>query len=101
MDERWKRVEQEMEHSGTARKAQYQANEDLNLEIKALGGRLGNVEKALATAEPTIQEFITIKHKVVGAGALGKWLWAAGAVLIGWAYGAREHLLHFFATKGP
>lgn len=31
-------------------------------------------------SEPTIEEFIAIKHKVSGAGIFGKWVWSlAGA----------------------
>lgn len=52
----------------------------LRWSINDIGNRLKNVEDSLAKNEPTIEEFITIKHKVVGAGIFGKWVWAgAGA----------------------
>lgn len=42
--------------------------------------RLKRVEESITKSEPTIEEFITIKHKVAGAGIFGKWVWAgAGA----------------------
>ncbi|AWY08127.1 hypothetical protein HOT48_gp112 [Klebsiella phage ZCKP1] len=45
-----------------------------------LSTRLKRVEESITKSEPTIEEFITIKHKVAGAGIFGKWAWAvAGA----------------------
>lgn len=38
--------------------------------------RIQNVENSLTSQKPVIDDFITIKHKVVGAGQFGKWLWA-------------------------
>lgn len=47
-----------------------------------MGNRLKNVEDSLARNEPTIEDFITIKYKVAGAGIFGKWVWAGvGAIL--------------------
>ena len=48
-----------------------------------MDNRLKNVEDNLAKNEPTIEEFITIKHKVVGAGIFGKWVWAGAGAIIG------------------
>ena len=45
---------------------------ELRDSINDIGNRLKNVEDSLAKNEPTIEEFITIKHKVVGAGIFGK-----------------------------
>ena len=46
---------------------------ELSKSVAAMDNRLKNVEDSLAKNEPTIEEFITIKHKVVGAGIFGKW----------------------------
>lgn len=53
---------------------------ELRDSINDIVNRLNSVEDILAKSEPTIEEFITIKHKVAGAGIFGKWAWAvAGA----------------------
>lgn len=61
--------------------------------LKAMDSRLKNVEESLAKTEPTIEEFITIKHKVVGAGIFGKWVWAAAGFLIGAAAMIKREVL--------
>lgn len=45
-----------------------------------LSTRLKRVEESITKSEPAIEEFITIKHKVAGAGIFGEWARAvAGA----------------------
>lgn len=45
-----------------------------------LSARLKRVEESIAKSEHAIEQFITIKHKVDGAGIFGKLVWAvAGA----------------------
>ena len=62
--------------------------------------RLANVENALAASAPTINEFTILKHKVVGAGVLGKALWVSSAALIGFLYGTKEHVIALFSRGG-
>ena len=57
------------------------------LSLQKMEGRLKNVEDSFAKSEPTIEEFITIKHKVAGAGVFGKWA------------GAGAHGLHYDPHK--
>lgn len=64
--------------------------------ISNLDRRLEAVEHQMAAASPTIQEFITIKHKVVGAGIFGKWAWALGGATIAVIYSGREAIRSFF-----
>jgi predicted nucleic acid-binding Zn-ribbon protein len=54
----------------------------LNKGLLNMNARVEGVEKSLAKASPTIDEFIEIKHKVVGAGVAGKYVWAAGSCLL-------------------
>ena len=61
--------------------------------------RMAAVEKQLASNEPTIQEFITIKHRVQGAGLAGKWLWAAGGAILAVAAASREHIVSFLMGR--
>lgn len=58
--------------------------------------RMTNVEQSLASARPTIDEFIKIKHKITGAGIAGKWLWTGFGVLLGIAISARDLLFKLF-----
>ena len=70
---------------------------ELRDSINSMDNRLKNVEDNLAKNEPTIEEFITIKHKVVGAGIFGKWVWAAAGVIIGVLAAARREIFTWFA----
>ena len=70
---------------------------ELKDSINNMDNRLKNVENSLAKSEPTIEEFITIKHKVVGAGIFGKWVWAAAGAIIGVLAAARREIFAWFA----
>ncbi|AXY82586.1 hypothetical protein EI543_13440 [Enterococcus faecium] len=69
---------------------------ELRDSINDIGNRLKNVEDSLAKNEPTIEEFITIKHKVVGAGIFGKWVWAGAGAIIGVLAAARREIFAWF-----
>lgn len=58
--------------------------------------RLAVVESQMVSNAPTIQEFITIKHRVVGAGILGKWAWLLGGATISLIFSGREAIKSFF-----
>ena len=58
--------------------------------VEIMERRLQKLEDQFAKSEPTIQEFITIKHQVKGAGALGRWAWAFGVGLIAMLYSSRS-----------
>ena len=70
---------------------------ELRDSINDIGNRLKNVEDSLAKSEPTIEEFITIKHKVTGAGIFGKWVWAGAGAIIGVLAAARREIFAWFA----
>lgn len=70
---------------------------ELRDSINDIGNRLKNVEDSLAKNEPTIEEFITIKHKVVGAGIFGKWVWAGAGAIISVLAAARQEIFAWFA----
>lgn len=74
---------EEAREAKTSRKAQYETNESLSRLITSLTTDVKTVADKLAGQAPTIQEFITIKHKVDGAGKLGKFFWAFGSMLLG------------------
>lgn len=83
VDERLNLVLKELEASKTSREKQYSAMEQLKLSLHDIGQRMENVESKLASTEPTIKEFVNIKNKVAGAGAVGKWLWMLLGVVLG------------------
>ena len=61
--------------------------------LQGISNRVENVESSLATAKPTIEEFITIKHRVVGAGMMGKWVWLVAGGIIGMLFSARGTIM--------
>lgn len=93
--ERMNTVLEEMAQARDGRKYQYEKLEDLSRCILKLDGRVESVENSLARASPTIDEFITIKHKVVGAGIAGKWLWMALGALAGILASSRTFIVEW------
>jgi hypothetical protein len=76
-------IQQELSEAKTARKGQYEKMEEQSQTLTQVSSRLQKVEESLASQAPTIEEFITIKHKVVGAGLAGRWTWIILAGLVG------------------
>lgn len=93
MEERLNTVLVELQQARDGRKQQYDTLESIGRSLLLIDNRVQSVEKRLSEAGPTIDEFITIKHKVVGAGVLGKWIWALGASLITILYTSREAII--------
>lgn len=93
IDERMKNILQQLERAEMGRKHQYEFNETIKASMNKIGDRIEGVEKSLAVQAPTIQEFITIKQKVVGAGMLGRWLWLGLGGLLTLIYNSREAIL--------
>lgn len=93
IDERMKNILQQLERAEAGRKQQYEVNESIKASMVKIDNRLEGVEKSLAVQAPTIQEFITIKQKVVGAGLLGRWLWLAVGGLLTLIYNSREAII--------
>lgn len=93
MDERLTVMMQELLSAKDSRKDADAKMEAMGRSLVSIDNRVQSVEQSFAKASPTIDEFITIKHKVVGAGIVGKWVWAAGAFLIGMIYASREQII--------
>lgn len=62
--------------------------------------RVGSVESSLAKTAPTIDEFMVIKNKVLGAGLAGRWLWIALGTVLGIIVSTRDYIVRFF-SGGP
>ena len=90
VDEQLKMILRDLKDAKTDRKGQYNEIEGLKVSVSEMNSKLNNVETKLAGQAPTIEEFITIKHKVVGAGKLGRGVWIAGAAIIAFIYSFRE-----------
>ena len=93
LEERLNQVLQGMAQDRESRKQQYEKTEELAQSITKLDGRMGQVEQSLTQQAPTIEEFITIKHRVVGAGMMGKWVWAIAGGLLGMLFSARVQIM--------
>lgn len=93
LEEKMNFLVEEAKEAKAARKTQYTTNEESKAKMAAIGNSLMIVETKLAGQAPTIEEFITIKHKVVGAGKIGKVFWAVGAFIIGILYSSRETII--------
>lgn len=90
MEENMKFLIRETEQAERSRKVQYQALESLQRTMDGFVGTISglstdilSVKTSLASQAPTIEEFITIKHKVVGAAKFGKHIWAIGGLFVG------------------
>ncbi len=92
LDERLKIVIENQGKEATVRGEHYKKFEEHSVAITQLTQDMSEfkldiieVKAALNSQAPTIEEFITIKHKVIGAGKIGRWLWVIGTALIGMA----------------
>lgn len=99
VDEQLKAVLAELKDSKDSRGKQAEVIDNLRIAVSDIQTRVGNVETKLASAQPTIEEFITIKHKVVGAGQLGRWIWLIGAFLLGATAASRTVIIHWLTGK--
>jgi hypothetical protein len=95
-EERMKTILFRMEEDRLEHRQSRERIDSISHSLNAIGSRVENVESSLARATPTIDEFITIKHKVVGAGLMGKWAWTIGAGIIGFLFGLRAEIGAFF-----
>lgn len=87
----------EAEEAKASRKSQYDMIEATNKLVTTMASEVADLKSKLAGQAPTIEEFITIKHKVVGAGKLGGWLWTAGAFILGALATSRETIISWLA----
>lgn len=97
LDERLTSIMVLMRESREAFKLHQDLVKEISTSLAHVGHRVENVEHSLAKASPTIDEFINIKHKIQGAGILGKWLWVALGFLVGTVYSMRETLFHWIS----
>ena len=93
LEERLKVILARLDEARSYQQAQQHQMGLITQTLQSMSNRVENVESSLATAKPTIEEFITIKHRVVGAGMLGKWVWAIAGGLLGMLFSARVQIM--------
>ena len=100
LDERMKMLLDRMEDNQESHAQTRDWMRKTDYTLQDITSRVGNVETSLSKAAPTIEEFMTIKHKVIGAGLVGKWMWLTLGTLLGLMISMREQLIKMF-TVGP
>lgn len=103
IDERMKMLMDKMEenHESHLRTRAWMGQVDRTL--NDISTRVSSVESSIAKNAPSLEELIAIKHKVVGAGMAGRWLWIGlGALLtfILTTSGLRQHLGRLLTGQG-
>lgn len=96
LEERLRTLFENQEKDNRGKERMEQTLSGLQIAIQDMTARLKNVEDSLAKNEPTIEEFITIKHKVVGAGMFGKWVWFGLGAVITMIAAIRKEILAWF-----
>ena len=66
LEERLKVILERLDEARNDQQASQQNIGLITQTLQSISSRVENVESSLATAKPTIEEFITIKHRVVG-----------------------------------
>lgn len=85
-------IMRELEYASKERKEQVSALQNVGRDVSDISAKVKTLEQNLIKFEPTIDEFIDIKKKVIGAGKLGKWLWGAVATVIGIIFAVRTEI---------
>ena len=83
--DRLRSIEASQTRAESSRKEQYENIHQLVLVTTKLSDRLDALEKKFEDIAPTLIEYNTMKTQAVGAGKLGKVLWATGGVVMGGA----------------
>lgn len=97
LEERLRNIFENQTRESREREKMEESIKKLSESMGDLSIRLKRVEESITKSEPTIEEFITIKHKVAGAGIFGKWVWAGAGAIIGVLAAARREIFAWFA----
>ena len=94
MDERMKMILDKMEenHESLVRSRAWMQQVDRQLDT--ISSRVTGVEASLAKASPTIEDYLVFKNKVIGAGAMGRWLWVLVGFLLSLIITARHDIIN-------
>ncbi len=97
LEERLRSIFENQNRESKAREKMEESIDKLQASITEFDSRLKRVEDSITKSEPTIEEFTTIKHKVVGAGVFGKWVWTGAGIIIGILAATRREIFSWFA----
>ena len=97
LDERYKNIQEKMEQNEKTNIESAATLRRLESVLDRISTRIEDVEVTLASAKPTINEYINFKHKVIGAGTFGKWVWLVAGALLSYVLTIREHLTRFLS----
>lgn len=89
LEEGLRNIEKAIERSDVSRKQLYEKIDGVDTKVTQMEVTLKHVTKELNEMKPTVAEYMAVKHKVAGAGWLGRALWAAGGVVLAaalWVY---------------
>lgn len=100
LDERMKMILDRMEDNQESHAQTKDWMRKTDFTLQDITTRVGGVENSLSKAAPTIEEFMSIKHKVIGAGLAGKWIWLTMGTLLGLVISMREQLIRIFMSQG-
>ena len=97
LDERMKMLLDHVEKSHESQDVTRAWMGKVDRSLVEMSTRVRNVENSIAKSAPTIEEFIAIKQKVIGAGIAGRWLWLGLGSLLGMVIATKGQLLRFFS----
>lgn len=60
-----------------------QGQQEMTVAIAKMDSRMDGVEQSLSKAQPTLDDYIEVKHKIVGAGRMGALIWTTAISLVG------------------
>lgn len=95
LDERNKMILMRLDQNQVEAKEARGQLKDAFESLRGIDARLERLEGSFATTKPTIDEFRSIKQKVLGAGTMGRWVWVALTGILGFLYTIREHIVTF------
>ena len=92
LDERLKNLQDELQEAKIERKKQAVSIDNLTNKVNLL-------ENQLIESAPVIKEALSIKQKLIGAGMLGKWVWAVGGGLLTIIYSCRQEIIRWLTKS--
>lgn len=95
LDERNKMILMSMENNQRETKESREQMKEAFESLRAIDSRLERLEGSFATSQPTLDEFRRVKHTLIGAGFLGRWVWVVLTGTLGLLYTMREHIIAF------
>lgn len=91
------RLEQQMRTLFGLVKEIQSTQSELTTKMTKVDGRLDNVENALSRAQPTLNDYIEVKHKIVGVGRAGTYIWSAFVGILSVAIFFKDTIFGWFS----